>query len=291
MRNTRIVFALIFLITLFIFSGYADAQMDCMKCHKHMVTKKFVHAAFPTGCKSCHSEPHQRNSKFPKGLSAAIPDLCYNCHGKTKFSKKNVHAPVAGGMCLGCHDPHTSDYAKLLIGESPDLCFTCHDKKGFSGEKIVHSPVAGGMCTTCHNDPHSSNTPKLLSSELPVLCFNCHDKTEFSKKNVHAPVAGGMCLSCHKPHVSEHIALLTKEPVNVCLECHEGIKKKPHVIVSFSTTGHPIGVQAKDIADPARQGRKFDCGSCHNPHSSESPGLFRYKADSSFQLCAKCHKK
>jgi predicted CXXCH cytochrome family protein len=178
-------------------------------------------------------------------------------------------------------------------------CLMCHEP--LSKGKVVHPAIQMG-CPTCHTAIDASKMPhkktnkiaKGLSSEQPDLCFNCHDKTEFSKKNIHMPVAGGMCLSCHKPHASEHIALLHKEPVNVCLECHEDIKKKPHAVAGFSASGHPTGVQAKDtkdIADPARPGRKLYCGSCHNPHSSKSRRLFRYKADSSFQLCANCHKK
>ena len=224
-------------------------EIDCLMCHEPLSKGKVVHPAIQMGCPTCHTAidaskiPHKTTNKIAKGLSSKQPDLCFNCHDKTKFQKKTVHAAIE------------------MVG-----------------------------CTGCHN-PHSSAKQKLLRSEPPELCFNCHDKTEFSKKNVHMPVAGGMCLSCHTPHASEHIALLNKEPVNVCLECHEDIKKKPHVMQSFSALGHPTGIQAKDIADPARQGRKLYCGSCHNPHSSESPRLFRYKANSSFQLCANCHKK
>ncbi|KKL68971.1 hypothetical protein LCGC14_2119630, partial [marine sediment metagenome] len=31
--------------------------------------------------------------------------------------------------------------------------------------------------------------------------------------------------------------------------------------------------------------------SCHNPHSSASPKLFRYKAKINYDLCDYCHKK
>lgn len=324
MRNTRIVFALIFLITLFIFSGYADAQLDCMKCHKHMTTKKFVHAAIQMGCESCHSEPHQKNSKFPKGLSAATPDLCYNCHDKTKFSKKNVHPPVAGGMCSGCHDPHTSDRAKLLIADSPALCFNCHDKKGFSGKKVVHAAVAGGMCSACHT-PHSSDGDKLLVSAQPELCFKCHNKSKFESKIVHSPVSTGMCTSCHFPHQGDNDKLLITSQPDLCYNCHDKTpftKKNVHAAVMMGCTschnphanktkflfergvnnicytchvkvvrgghvlaGHPL----RGKKDPVRQGREFSCSSCHDPHSSDSMKLFRYSADTTYGLCKYCH--
>jgi predicted CXXCH cytochrome family protein len=148
------------------------------------------------------------------------------------------------------------------------------------------------MCTSCHT-PHSGDAGKLLLSDPPVLCLNCHDKAEFNRKNVHMPVSGGMCLSCHRPHVSENIALLNSEPYSLCIGCHANVRKGPHAVTGFSSSGHPLGEprkRKKDVEDPARPGKKFYCGSCHTPHSSDYVKLFRYKASSAFELCNYCHK-
>ncbi len=270
----------------------AGSEVDCLTCHADLSKEKVVHPALQMGCPTCHTGidasevPHKKTNAISKGLSSEQPDLCYGCHDKAMFTKKTVHAAIGMG-CTGCHNPHSSKNEKLLVSEPPDLCFNCHDKKTFEG-KIVHSPVAGGMCLSCHS-PHSTDTEKLLLSTPPDLCFNCHDKAEFSRKNVHAPVAGGMCLSCHKPHASENIALLKNAPNAVCLECHADVRKKPHALAGGFSNGHPLGGTGED--DPARPGKKFYCGSCHNPHSSDSIRLFRYKADSTFELCMNCHKK
>lgn len=225
--------------------------MNCLTCHKELTTGKVVHAAIEMGCPTCHA-----------GIDAsAMP------HKKTNKS------------------------AKGLSSEQPELCYGCHDKAKFAG-KHVHEAIGMG-CTGCHN-PHSSANAKLLKAKLPELCYNCHDKGEFGKKNVHMPVAGGECLTCHKPHASENIALLTKEPIKVCLECHADVRKKPHAVTGFAMTGHSIGLlrrgdkEFKD--DPARKGKKFYCGSCHNPHSSDYAKLYRYKANAPFDLCTYCHK-
>ncbi|MBI4689441.1 MAG: caspase family protein, partial [Nitrospirae bacterium] len=90
------------------------AHSNCINCHKQIAAKKFVHAAAQMGCESCHSEPHQKKTKFSKGLSSEIPDLCYKCHNMTYISEIKIHAIVAGGMCLECHEPHSSENAKLL---------------------------------------------------------------------------------------------------------------------------------------------------------------------------------
>ncbi|TAL23281.1 MAG: hypothetical protein EPN94_09670 [Nitrospirae bacterium] len=337
------LYIIIVVLSAFSFYGTAHAQLDCKKCHKHMTTKKFVHTALQMGCEACHTEPHQKNSKFPKGLSAAAPDLCYGCHDKAKFTKKNIHPPVAGGMCSGCHDPHTSDNAKLLLASGSELCFMCHDKKNFSGKKILHPPVSGGMCPSCHA-PHSSDSEKLLLSAQPGLCLICHDKAKFENKIVHAPVAGGMCTSCHFPHQGDSEKLLmasqpdlcynchdktefTKKNVhaavmmgctschsphaskqrylfdkainNLCLTCHADVAKNPHAISSFAAgaAGHKLrGRRVRKEGkievgkDPARPDKEFSCSSCHNPHSSDSIKLFRYKVNTAMEMCINCHK-
>lgn len=284
-------------ITLSLLSSAFAEGINCIMCHEALSKEKVVHPALQMGCPTCHTGidaaeiPHKKTNTIAKGLSSEQPDLCYGCHDKSKFTKKTVHAAIGMG-CTGCHNPHSSKNSKLLISEPPGLCFNCHDKKKFEG-KTVHPPVAGGMCTSCHS-PHSTDTERLLLSTPPDLCLTCHDKAEFSRKNVHMPVAGGMCLSCHMPHVSENIVLLKKEPIEVCYECHNDVRNNPHAVVGFSSKGHPMGEPLKgkkEIADPAREGKKFYCGSCHNPHSSDSPRLFRYKAAASFELCMYCHKK
>lgn len=288
------------LIAIFLLSAssvYA-AEIDCLPCHEQLAKEKVVHAAVQMGCVTCHTEidatdvPHKKKGKAPKGLSSDQPELCFGCHDKAKFQKKkHVHAAVSMG-CTGCHNPHSSKNAKLLVSEPPDLCFTCHDKTKFTGETI-HSPVKIGLCLNCHA-PHQSDNAKLLVSDVPDLCFSCHDKGIFSRKNVHMPVAGGLCLSCHGPHATKEEYLLLKRPVYVCLECHGKVRDGSHVITGLtSRSGHPIGPlkkQKNPPKDPARPGRNFYCGSCHDAHSSDSIKLFRYEAKSSMGLCQYCHK-
>ena len=268
----------------------AAAEINCRSCHGKLGKEKFQHAALGMGCLTCHSAidasamPHKKTNTIARGLTAEQPDLCYGCHDAAMFGKKTVHAAVSMG-CTGCHNPHSSKQDKLLIAEQPDLCYGCHDKAMFS-KKTVHAAVGMG-CTGCHN-PHSTDGPKLLKSDPPGLCFTCHDKAEFSRKNVHVPVAGGMCMTCHTPHSSDTIALLTKEPVVLCLECHAAVEQKPHVIKGITGAGHPLGKGNK--MDPKRPDKKFYCGSCHDPHSSDSGKLYRYPAKTKMALCINCHK-
>ncbi len=244
----------------------ASAQeIDCLKCHAKLKIGKVVHPALDMGCPTCHTGidartvPHKITNNTARGLSGEQPDLCYGCHAKAMFSKRNVH-PAVGMGCTGCHNPHSSKNEKLLVAEAPRLCFTCHDK------------------------------------------------ALFFKKNKHAPVEGGMCLSCHTPHSSDQMALLLKTPVEVCIECHPDVPKKLHAIATFSAPSHPVGLSKSELKkgntekpgkevkeerilmDPSRPDKVFYCGSCHNPHSTSVPRLFRFNATSTMGLCSHCHK-
>ena len=271
-------------------SPVSAAEINCLKCHGKLAKEKVQHAAVAMGCPTCHTAieantvPHKKTNTINKGLSSEQPDICYGCHDQSLFNKKTVHAAIGMG-CTGCHNPHSSKNNKLLISEQPDLCYGCHDKALFN-KKNVHAAIGMG-CTSCH-DPHSTDNAKLLKSNPPELCMNCHDKAEFGKKNIHAPVAGGMCLTCHSPHSSDNMALLLNEPKQVCLDCHGEVTKKPHVIKGPKGAGHPLG--KKDKKDPKRPEKEFYCGSCHNPHSSDSLRLFRYPAKAAMGLCNNCHK-
>ena len=172
----------------------------------------------------------------------------------------------------------------------PD-CLACH--AALIAKKVVHPAVQMG-CPACHADIDASAIPhkvkgkiaKGLSAEPPKLCVNCHDKKLFEGKVTHAPVAGGMCLFCHNPHASDQPAMLNSEPAKLCLGCHAEVKQKAHATVLPG--GHPLGDQARPLADPSREGKTFYCAACHEPHRSEHRKLTRVAW--SMMACLQCHK-
>lgn len=151
------------------------------------------------GCKTCHAEidasamPHKSKGKFAKGLSAEVPAHCGTCHEAKLFQGKVVHGPVAAGLCTGCHNPHATDNAGLLVKAPATLCLDCHvDAKkkphaivGFSGgghplgdaKKEVADPLRGGKpfyCAACH-EPHRSKLPRLTRFDKGMgSCRKCH---------------------------------------------------------------------------------------------------------------------
>lgn len=191
----------------------------------------------------------------------------------------------AAMIALGCAFP---------VQAEDNPCLKCHAK--IAEKKTVHAAVNMG-CDSCHEQLDASAVPhkskgkfaKGLSAEGPALCANCHDKKLFKGKYVHAPVEGGPCLACHDPHASDYQGVLKKQPAELCLDCHPDVKKGPHMIAGVSGKGHPLGNDKKQADDPLRQGKKFYCATCHEPHRGEFPKLTRF-LNKGMTVCMTCHK-
>jgi predicted CXXCH cytochrome family protein len=196
----KLVLASLLCLLLFPASGMSKQKgINCLECHGDLERGKSVHAALAMGCESCHTAidatdtPHIKKNKIKRGLSALPPELCFGCHDRLLFNKKVVHAALGKG-CSGCHNPHASNAASLLIAPVENLCMTCHDKQ-LSGKHIMagyslgdRHPTKGTTdpakpsrdlsCVSCHN-PHSSSQQKLFVNEASSpasLCLMCHKK-------------------------------------------------------------------------------------------------------------------
>lgn len=232
---------------------------------------------------------------FALGESAAFGAAdCLQCH--LELTQGKVVHPAMSMGCTFCHIgvdaaniPHAfSNSPKGLVSDIySDTCFMCHLKSKFSPPTYsnIHAPVALGLCTQCHN-PHRSDNPKLLVADIKILCFNCHDKDKFTKKKkVHSPVSKGLCRDCHVPHGNNNEALVMNKGNVLCRKCHPRVEKEPHAVTGFKLGGHPV----RGKADPRRKGKTFECLSCHNAHSSDWGAMFRYQADTMYDMCGYCH--
>lgn len=243
-------------ITFLLFSVIAVpgvlAAETCLDCHSDLGIKPIRHRALDLGCDSCHSGidaatiPHRVTGGGARGLSADGAELCFGCHDSSPFSKKHDHGPAGAGLCIVCHNVHSSQNKKLLSLAVPALCFTCHDRKGFD-RKYGHGPAEAGLCLTCH-DPHASNEKEALLVKKPVdVCLYCH--TRFTRevhivsgwggghpvgltragkkwKRLKDPLRPGKrfsCASCHDPHSSGSgfmVRFAAKSSFDTCSHCH-----------------------------------------------------------------------
>jgi predicted CXXCH cytochrome family protein len=161
-------------------------------------------------------------------------DLCLSCHDRGRESgqgallnvkahlqaNKNGHGPVRDGNCTRCHNPHGSDYWRILVKYYPSnfytsysdgkyaLCFSCHDKSAFAGLRTdkatgfrdgrknlhfvhVNKSTKGRTCRACHEIHADKDRPSHVMDHL-----------EFSKwsmpMNFIPGKNGGSCApGCH----------------------------------------------------------------------------------------------
>jgi predicted CXXCH cytochrome family protein len=159
--------------------------------------------------------------------------LCLGCHGRDDLGnpllrnmkkelegKKYLHGPIRDGKCTGCHNPHGTNFFRMLRGNYPSdyyvpynagmygACLICHDKamlaapettsatKFRNGDRNLHflhvSSRKGRSCRACH-EPHASNGPKLTAAEgSPFGAWKIPFRLTITD-------SGGSCSSgCHK---------------------------------------------------------------------------------------------
>ncbi len=236
-------------------------ENPCLVCH--VVFKqpaKTVHAPLGMGCEACHTKVQGKEHPQDKEsiiLTQKMPELCFNCHDQSKFKAEVVHMPMGAGVCTNCHNPHQSDFGKLLVCSMPDICYTCHDKAKFN-KKNIHAAIPVAGCTICHA-PHVSKNKYLLSGPINPSCLTCH--VGKSKGSHVISIPGG----------------------------------KFHPLSGVVDRSTIKWVMAPDPLDPNRQipmpdpnqpGKEMSCISCHDPHSSDFRKLFPQA-----RICRKCHEK
>jgi len=271
----------------------------CTTCHEEIhqeLQKSAVHDPFAKGqCLDCH-RPHA--SQFTALTKKGPGALCLSCHTdlKEELDRGEPHKPAAGGDCTACHDAHSADNPAMLVAEKEQLCGKCHDLsspptvaahsdfdmagtdcqnchlahagvKGTQGLLLpnMHPPYESGECSDCH----SEKSGHALIESPRELCLSCHEdfSARLNKPVVHPPVKDDSgCVLCHGPHVGFGSSLQKQPGVKMCLTCHTGTE--------FS------GSQQHEVAFE-------DCGTCHQPHSSEYSDLLDTR--DILQLCLDCH--
>ena len=207
--------------------------------------------------------------------SVALAVDCFDCHDRSSFKGRVVHAPLQKGECVSCHSPHVSRHDGLLLETQQNLCFGCHQamQKRIEAKEVAHQPVRKGECSACH-DPHASNHANLLSGNLAESCSACHEQIKEAFARKHAPFAKGQCNACHDPHAANDYRLIKQSDPGLCLSCHtqQDRLKKKHM---------------------GRSPQSMACLECHNPHGGKNSNLLRKVQHEPFAKkdCKACHSR
>lgn len=263
---------------------------------------KVSHGPFEDGdCSICHQNKDPLN---PGPLTALANDQCLSCHEEfTQVMARKSGHEAARQSCVSCHNPHNSQFQKLLVEEAGALCLSCHEdiKARAAQSKVTHGALStDAKCMNCH-DPHAAPVENLLT-RLPFdLCVNCHGQegvkdhqgkplTNFKtfladSPEHHGPVASKDCSACHNPHGSEHFRLLTMDypaqfysPYDpklyaLCFDCHEeSILSTPE---TDSLTNFRDGKRNLHYLHVNKTERGRTCRACHEVHASKQPHQMR----------------
>jgi DmsE family decaheme c-type cytochrome len=260
-----------------------ESEDLCIRCHRIAEELEMSDKHLPFERKQCLSCHVAHGSAFDKGLRNNQKRLCIICHidiarAETKSSQ---HLPFEDGRCTDCHGAHATNYSSQLLDQRPDLCYDCHPEIAPYFRKVSHHPCQEGIftCSNCHN-PHSEDYRYLLAASGKNFCFICHgDKKSLYLTCAHNQILGlggtGNCLVCHLVHGADFAALLPKDCISICFDCHIEIKDKIH--------NHPVG---DTYVDPLVR-RKLTCSStCHNPHGTGKNYMVKWYPD---KLCLACH--
>ncbi len=209
------------------------ANCQTAKCHLGLTTHPSA-----SKCLACHSlkaagHPDKKQKSTLKAYN------CLKCH-KTTVDYGYLHAPVAAGDCLSCHNPHASKNSMYIDRQGAKIiCYKCHSSVVRKTDTVLHGPVKNDKCQLCHT-PHGSYFPNLLKGEYSTKYFN--DYTADTYK---------FCFRCHK------IDLLLYPTTSYNTNFRDG-KKNLH----YLHTHRPRGIA---------------CKLCHRVHASRQPELMADK--------------
>ncbi len=91
--------------------GSVHTDDNCSSCHADKARGKSVHSAMALSCTVCHLAQTQ-GDMTTLTLLMAKPKICFACHEQTLSVRQ--HRPAAKGLCLDCHDAHSSNRRMLL---------------------------------------------------------------------------------------------------------------------------------------------------------------------------------
>ncbi len=245
-----------------------------------------------------------RGVKWALGIGAGVLLAAMAGFGTATWN----YTQHSNDFCTSCHVMHPA-YGKFASTENKHgqlSCHACHTQSVFASawqlyfwlkerpdEIGAHATVENRVCETCHVTSDTAKWQRIrataghrvhLESDSSALkdlkCVTCHgvEVHRFQPARATCGQSG-----CHKE--SETRIVLDKmkdQTIRHCTVCHEFTAQVPALATTDSARGTlvPGGAQcfgchdmkkALPDFDPAKDPHGGKCGTCHNPHTQETP--------------------
>ena len=136
------------------------ATGDCVSCHQPHASEiqPFLRAAARPLCTSCHQAVEDQLTSTAPHAPAEDDDGCLTCHGPHATGHPALLTESVADTCLMCHDGDSSDFAEHHLGMPASTmdCRGCHDPHASQLAGMLlpeqHAPFADGDCSICHEE-------------------------------------------------------------------------------------------------------------------------------------------
>lgn len=196
---------------------------------------------------------------------------------KAGMATDTQHGAIGATPCGSCHTPHTGTNGNVLLWTNAfagaAVNYTMYQSPTLDSTPGALSGVAAGGATP--GDP-SNNT---------LLCLSCHDGAVAATNGVTLETAtyGAAGTAVAGTAIDVGTDLSNDHPINMTLDnvADPGLDSPANVttagLVLYSVTAGPQNT--------------VQCGSCHDPHKSNTPGTGDYLriANAASALCLTCH--
>lgn len=191
---------------------------------------------------------------FPNGVSAAVVNGCWQCHGSKIQVTKDEDGKVIG------LDPATwpnTGIGRINPDESRGSCSACHSRHKFSVEQARHPE----NCGKCHMGPDHPQEEIYYESKHGIAFHANKDKMNMERAKWIAGEdydAAPTCATCHMS--------ATKElPVNHDVGMRISWNNRPAISIRPEETDKAMGLEHGANVDweERRENMKEVCRSCH----------------------------
>ncbi len=205
--------------------------------------------------------------------SAGVVDSLHNIITRAPIEGNN------GQVCVYCHTPHAANVA-------------------FTGAPIWNKPTPTDMTFTMYGTTIAGTETDAVPAAASLACLTCHDGASAVNAVVNAPGSGlgnsasptggnlsGVYAIGGKGSGNDGAGLTNDHPISIQYNAgRAGLRPLTTEITGWGSYTTIADLMRGPTAD------RVECGSCHNPHSTDY-GTFLRASNVASALCLTCHDK